>query len=65
MGKQTILLNSITPPSELDHVQERLLPLELSRIPDGQRRSEEDLWQRFEDRHSMLLAAILAPWLRQ
>jgi hypothetical protein len=30
----------------------------LERIPDGERRTEEDLWERFEEEHSKLLGVL-------
>ena len=33
--------------------------MELERIPDGERKTEEELWQRFEAEHPRLLGALL------
>lgn len=56
--KRAILLNGINAPTEHGDAQDRTLPVELERIPDGHRRSEESLWATFEEEHGKLLGAI-------
>jgi RepB DNA-primase from phage plasmid len=56
--KRAVLLNGINAPTERGDAQDRTLPVELQRIPDNKRRSEEDLWAQFERQHSCLLGAI-------
>lgn len=56
--KRAVLLNGINPPTERGDAQDRTLPVELERIPDNQRRSEEGLWALFEREHGKLLGAI-------
>jgi hypothetical protein len=56
--RRAILLNGINAPTERGDAQDRTLPVELDRIPDGERRSEEDLWTEFETEHGRLLGAI-------
>jgi hypothetical protein len=56
--KRAVLLNGINAPTERGDAQDRTLPVELQRIPDNKRRSEEDLWAQFEREHSRLLGAI-------
>ncbi len=56
--KRAILLNGINAPTERGDAQDRTLPMELQRIPDHERRSEEDLWTEFEREHGRLLGAI-------
>jgi hypothetical protein len=65
---RAVLLNGINAPTERGDAQDRTLPVELERIPDRQRRSEEDLWAEFEREHSRLLGAVfdvLSKALRQ
>ena len=56
--KRAVLLNGINAPTERGDAQDRTLPVELERIPDGHRRSEESLWAAFEEEHGKLLGAI-------
>lgn len=56
--KRAVLLNGINPPTERGDAQDRTLPVELERIPDKHRRSEEDLWTTFGKEHGKLLGAI-------
>jgi len=56
--KRAVLLNGINAPTDRGDAQDRTLPVELQRIPDNKRRSEEDLWAQFEREHSRLLGAI-------
>ncbi len=66
--KRSILLNGINAPTERGDAQDRTLPVELERIPDDRRRSEESLWTAFERGHAKLLGAIfdaLANTLRE
>jgi hypothetical protein len=56
--KRAVLLNGINAPTERGDAQDRTLPVELDRIPDGERRSEEDLWAEFHQQHACLLGAI-------
>ncbi len=55
--RRAILLNGINPPTDRGDAQDRTLPVELERIPDRDRRSEEDLWDRFAAGHGRLLGA--------
>ncbi len=66
--KRAVLLNGINAPTERGDAQDRTLPVELQRIPDNERRSEEDLWAEFDRVHGGLLGAIfdtLAKTLRE
>ncbi len=56
--KRAVLLNGINPPTERSDAQDRTLPVELARIPDGERKSEEELWERFGAEHGKLLGAV-------
>ncbi len=56
--KRAVLLNGINAPTERGDAQDRTLPVELERIPDDQRRSEESLWAAFGKEHGKLLGAI-------
>ncbi len=55
--RRAILLNGINPPTDRGDAQDRTLPVELDRIPDRERRSEEELWEAFEAGHGRLLGA--------
>jgi len=56
--KRAILLNGINAPTERGDAQDRTLPVELERIPDNVRRSEEELWAAFEAEHPRILGAV-------
>jgi hypothetical protein len=56
--KRAVLLNGINAPTERGDAQDRTLPVELDRIPDNQRRSEEELWADFEAEHGRMLGAV-------
>jgi hypothetical protein len=53
-----VFLNAINPPSDRADLLDRSLMVELDRIPDDERRSEEELWADFEANHSKLLGAV-------
>jgi hypothetical protein len=57
--RRAVLLNGINVPTDRGDVLDRSLPVELERIPDGERRTEEALWERFEREHPKLLGALL------
>src|SRR5215218_7690980 len=56
--KRGVLLNGINAPTDRGDAQDRTLPVELERIPDNKRRSEEELWQAFDRVHGRLLGAV-------
>ena len=56
--KRVVLLNGINVPTDRGDVLDRSLVVELERIPDGERKTEEELWERFEAEHSKLLGAL-------
>jgi hypothetical protein len=49
--RRAVLLNGINVPTDRGDVLDRSLVVELERIPDGERRTEEELWERFEEEH--------------
>ena len=53
-----MLLNGINVPTDRGDVLDRSLGVELERIPDGERMTEEELWQRFEEEHPKLLGTL-------
>jgi Bifunctional DNA primase/polymerase, N-terminal len=55
--RRAVILNGINPPTSRGDAQDRTLPVELERIPDRERRSEEELWEDFEAKHGRLLGA--------
>jgi hypothetical protein len=57
--KRAIVLNGINVPTERGDVLDRSLVVELERIPDGERKTEEQLWELFELEHPRLLGALL------
>jgi hypothetical protein len=56
--KRAVLLNGINVPTDRGDVLDRSLVVELERIPDHERRTEEELWDLFEDEHPKLLGAL-------
>jgi hypothetical protein len=56
--KRGVLLNGINVPTDRGDVLDRSLVVELERIPDGERRTEEELWERFGEEHPRLLGAL-------
>ena len=55
---RAVVLNGINIPTDRGDVLDRSLVVELERIPDGERRTEEELWERFEAVHATLLGAL-------
>ncbi len=55
--RRAVLLNGINPPTDRGDAQDRTLPVELDRIPDRGRRSEEEMWEGFDAGHARLLGA--------
>jgi hypothetical protein len=53
------ILNGINAPTDRGDVLDRSLVVELERIPDKERRTEEELWAAFEEAHPSLLGAVL------
>jgi hypothetical protein len=56
--RRAVLLNGINVPTERGDVLDRSLVVELERIPDAERKTEEELWERFEAEHPHLLGAF-------
>jgi len=56
--RRAALLNGINVPTDRGDVLDRSLVVELERIPDGERKTEEELWERFESEHPKLLGAL-------
>jgi hypothetical protein len=56
--RRAVLLNGINVPTDRSDVLDRSLVVELERIPDTERKTEEDLWKRFESEHPRLLGAL-------
>jgi hypothetical protein len=56
--RRVVLINGINVPTDRGDVLDRSLVVELERIPDGERKTEEELWQRFEAEHPKLLGAL-------
>src|SRR5918992_532804 len=56
--RRAILLNGINVPTDRGDVLDRSLVVELERIPDGERRTEEELWELFKAEHPKLLGAL-------
>jgi hypothetical protein len=57
-ARRAVALNGINVPTDRGDVLDRMLPVELERIPDRERRTEEELWERFEAEHPKLLGAL-------
>jgi hypothetical protein len=56
--RRAALLNGINVPTDRGDMLDRSLVVELERIPDGERKSEEELWECFEAEHPKLLGAL-------
>src|SRR5215203_3690196 len=56
--RRPAILNGINVPTERGDVLDRSLVVELERIPDAERRTEEELWERFEAEHPKLMGAL-------
>jgi len=56
--RRSILLNGINMPADRPDFTDRLLPIELERIPDDRREEEAAIWARLADAHPALLAAL-------
>jgi len=56
--RRAALLNGINVPTERGDVLDRSLVVELERIPDGDRKTEEQIWERFDAEHPGLLGAL-------
>ena len=57
--RRAVLLNGINVPTDRGDVLDRSLVVELERIPDAERKTEEELWERFGREHPRLLGALL------
>lgn len=56
--RRAILLNGINPPADRPDFTDRLLPVELERIPDDRRQEEAAIWTQLAARHAVWLGAI-------
>lgn len=56
--RRVVILNGINIPTDRGDVLDRSLVVELERIPDGDRRTEEQLWELFAREHPGLLGAL-------
>ena len=56
--RRAALLNGINVPTDRGDVLDRSLVVELERIPDGERKTEEQIWEHFESEHPKLLGAL-------
>src|ERR687894_1769509 len=56
--RRAVLLNGINVPTDRGDVLDRSLVVELERIPDAERKTEEELWERFGREHPKLLGAF-------
>jgi hypothetical protein len=56
--RRVVLLNGINVPTDRGDVLDRSLVVELERIPDAERKTEEEVWERFEAEHPKLLGAL-------
>jgi hypothetical protein len=55
--RRAVILNGINVPTDRSDVLDRSLVVELERIPDAERRTEEEMWAAFERGHPALLGA--------
>ena len=56
--RRAALLNGINVPTDRGDVLDRSLVVELERIPDGERKTEEQIWELFAREHPSLLGAL-------
>jgi hypothetical protein len=56
--RRATLLNGINVPTDRGDVLDRSLVVELERIPDGERKTEEQIWELFAREHPRLLGAL-------
>jgi hypothetical protein len=56
--RRAALLNGINVPTDRGDVLDRSLVVELERIPDGERKTEEQIWELFAREHPGLLGAL-------
>jgi hypothetical protein len=56
--RRAALLNGINVPTDRGDVLDRSLVVELERIPDGERKTEEQIWELFVREHPRLLGAL-------
>jgi hypothetical protein len=56
--KRAVLLNGINVPTDRSDVLDRSLVVELERIPDSERRGDEEIWEDFERERPKLLGAL-------
>src|SRR5215210_1451405 len=56
--RRAVILNGINVPTERGDVLDRSLVVELERIPDGDRKTEEQIWELFAREHPRLLGAL-------
>jgi hypothetical protein len=56
--RRAALLNGINLPTDRGDVLDRSLVVELERIPDGDRKTEEQIWELFAREHPALLGAL-------
>jgi DNA-binding Lrp family transcriptional regulator len=56
--RRAALLNGINVPTDRGDVLDRSLVVELERIPDGERKSEEQIWELFAREHPALLGSL-------
>lgn len=57
--RRTGVMTAINAPALRPDALERIIPIPLSAMPNGARRSEEHLWSTFDDAHPGILGAIL------
>ncbi len=56
--KRAILLNGINAPADRGNVLDRCLAVELERVGETERRTEEEIWEDFRQEHPRLLGAV-------
>jgi hypothetical protein len=56
--RRAVILNGINAPTDRGDVLDRSLVVELERIPDAGRKTEEQLWERFGEEHPKLLGTL-------
>lgn len=57
--KRPMILNGINIPTHAPDLLDRMMLIELERIPESRRRTETEMWQAFNDAHPRLFGALL------
>lgn len=57
--KRPLILNGINIPTHAPDLLDRMMLIELQRIPESKRRTEDEMWRAFDEAHPRLFGALL------